>query len=482
MKTRLALFVLFAVALSLAACRQPAPEGADAAAAKPDPLQGSYRFEKNGWIVVHLEGSPDRLGFQHGALLAPEIADLLRVLKPFLLETTKRDWAFYRGAAEQMLWPKIDAEYQSELDGIVAGLKSRGVADVDRWDIVALNALEELPGYYVPWLDKQQGKKPSTKAPGNCSAFVATGSYTADHRIVIGHNTWTNYVTGERWNIIFDLKPERGFRIIMDGLPGVIVSDDDFGINSEGLMVTETTITLFEGWDPAGAPEFYRARKALQYGRSIDDYVRIMRDQNNGGYANDWLLGDNKTGEIARFELGLKQWSLERVSDGYFVGSNFPVGPGLIAAETTFDVKNKANSPNARRARWEQLMAQHKGTIDVEIGKAMESDAYDAFAKRQGPNDRSLCGVVDTSRRGIPEWDWPAFFPSGTVQAKVADGQTASRMEFWAAMGHPCAPDFQAEPFLAAHPEFGWMRGLLRDMKTQPWTLFTSGARRTTAP
>jgi hypothetical protein len=247
-------------------------------------------------------------------------------------------------------------------------------------------------------------------------------------------------------------------------------------------MVTETTITLFEGWDPAGAPEFYRARKALQYGRSIDDYVRIMRDQNNGGYANDWLLGDNKTGEIARFELGLKQWSLERVSDGYFVGSNFPVGPGLIAAETTFDVKNKANSPNARRARWEQLMAQHKGTIDVEIGKAMESDAYDAFAKRQGPNDRSLCGVVDTSRRGIPEWDWPAFFPSGTVQAKVADGQTASRMEFWAAMGHPCAPDFQAEPFLAAHPEFGWMRGLLRDMKTQPWTLFTSGARRTTAP
>jgi hypothetical protein len=464
--------LLLAFGAVAAACRQSSPERA-AAAPQNNPLEGAYRFEQNGWIFVHLEGAPDRLGFQHGSLLAPEIADLLRVLKPFLQQTTKRDWAFYREAAERILWPRIDTEFQSELDGIVAGARSRGVA-LDRWDIVALNALEELPSYYVPWLEKQQGKPPSTKAPGNCSAFVATGSYTADRRIVIGHNAWTNYITGARWNIIFDIRPQRGFRIIMDGLPGVIVSDDDFGINSNGLMVTETTITGFQGFDPAGSPEFYRARKALQYSSSIDDYVRIMRDQNNGGYANDWLVGDNKTGEIARFELGLKEWSLERSSDGYFVGANFPVNPKLIAAETNFDVKNPASSPNARRVRWEQLMAEHKGKIDVEVGKRMESDAYDAFEKRQGPTERSLCGLTDTSPRGIPEWDWGTFFPGGTVQVKVTDGQMASRMELFAAMGHPCAPDFQAEPFLAAHPEYGWMKGLLIDMKTQPWTRFAS--------
>jgi len=27
----------------------------------------------------------------------------------------------------------------------------------------------------------------------------------------------------------------------------------------------------------------------MQYAESIDDYVRIMVDRNNGGYANDWL-------------------------------------------------------------------------------------------------------------------------------------------------------------------------------------------------
>ena len=459
-----------------AACQRPSPE---TAAASADPLQGSYRFEQNGWIFVHLEGSPQRLGFQHGALLAPEIADLLRVLKPFLQQTTKRDWMFYRDAAQHILWPKIDAEFQAELDGIVAGATSKHVA-LDRWDIVALNALEELPSYYLPWLEKQQGKPPSTKAPGNCSAFVATGSYTTDRRIVIGHNSWTNYITGARWNIVFDLKPARGNAILMDGLPGVIHSADDFGINSNGLMITETTITQFNGFDPNGSPEFYRARKALQYGNSIDDYVRIMRDANNGGYANDWLLGDNKTGEIALFELGLKESSVRRTSDGYFVGSNFPVDERLIKAETDFDVNNRASSPNARRARWEALMAQNKGTIDVEIGKQMESDAWDVIEQRQGPDDRSLCGVVDTVERGIPEWDWGKFFPAGTVQAKVTDARMAAKMQMVAAMGHPCAPDFKAEPFLEAHPEYGWMRGLLIDMKTQPWTTFSSGMGRAT--
>src|SRR5438309_5551202 len=343
-----------------------------------DRLKGSYRFEQNGWIYVHLEGSPEQIGYQHGKLLAKEMEDLLRVTKPFLQHETKRDWNFYRKASQDVLWPKIDSEYQRELDGIVKGVNDAGVK-ADRWDIVSLNALEELPYYYLPWLDKQQGRIPTTHAPGNCSAIVATGSYTKDHRIVMGHNTWTDYVKGSRWNIIFDIKPQKGYRILMDGLPGVIVSDDDFGINSAGIMITETTITGFSLFDPAGSPEFFRARKALQYSNSIDDYVRIMLDGNNGGYANDWLVGDNKTGEIALFELGLKEHSVRRTKNGYFIGSNFPVDEKLAKRETNFDFNNRGGSPLARKARWEELVAQHKGVIDADLVKRMESDPYDGF-------------------------------------------------------------------------------------------------------
>ncbi len=381
------------------ASHSAAPDSGAAAAKDPAPadrLQGAYRFERSGWIFVHLEGTPDRVGYQHGTLLAPEIADLLRVTKPFLQHATGKDWAFYRDAAEKIMWPGIDAEYREELDGIVAGLADKG-EKIDRWDIVALNAMEELPYYYVPWLDKKAARKPTVHSPGNCSAFIATGDWTRDRKIVIGHNAWTNYIVGERWNIVFDIAPARGHHLLMDGLPGVITSDDDFGVNDAGIVITETTITQFEGFDPAGTPEFYRARRAMQYAESIDDYVRIMVERNNGGYANDWLVGDTKTGEIAVFELGLKNWTVDKSKNGYFVGSNFPVKPKLTREETTFNVNDKGNSPNARHTRWEQLMARHKGEIDAELGKKFEADSYDVITKREAPSERTLCGVVDGS-------------------------------------------------------------------------------------
>ncbi len=235
------------------------------------------------------------------------------------------------------MWPHIDLEYQQELQGIADGLKAHG-STMDLWDVVALNAMEEIPDYYVPWLNRQQKRAnaPDLKAPGNCSAFVATGSWTKDHKPVIAHSNWTDYATGTRWTVIFDIVPSHGYHMLMDGFPGIIVSDDDFGINSAGLMVTETTITGFTLFDPNGKPEFMRARKALQYANSIDQYVQIMLDGNNGGYANDWLLADNNTGEIARFELGLKMHRVWRTKDGYYVGANFPSDPGVYQGGNRF--------------------------------------------------------------------------------------------------------------------------------------------------
>lgn len=449
----------------------PAPTGAQAA---NDPrLRGAYRFEQGGWIYVHLEGAPAQLGFQHGYLLAREIEDAFKAVRLDSTHRTKRDWNFFRATAHNVLWPHIDAEYQEELRGIIEGVKARGVA-MDLDDLVALNAFEEVPDYYVPWLNKKEkvANAPRLVSPGNCSAFVATGSYTRDARIVMAHNNWTSYWAGQRWRIIFDLVPARGYRILMDGFPGVIASDDDFGVNSSGIMITETTITQFNGFDPNGKPEFVRARKALQYADSIDAYVRIMLDGNNGGYANDWLLGDRKTGEVAQFELGLKNYKLWRTKDGYFVGSNFPSDPKLQKEETDFDPKNAISSPNARRARWEQLMKENKGKIDAAAAERFMADHYDVILKKEQPTERTLCGHADVAPRGIPEWEWGAFHPGGAVQGKVTDSKMAEAMSLRAHLGHPCGEDFLAKPFLSKHGEYAWQAPMLGDMKAGPWTLF----------
>ena len=70
------------------------------------------------------------------------------------------------------------------------------------------------------------------------------------------------------------------------------------------------------------------------------------------------------------------------------------------------------------------------------------------------------------------------FFPGGTVQAKAVDGQMASKMQIWAAMGHPCGFGFVAATFLKEHPEYGWTKDIMRDMPSQPWTIFNSGMKR----
>jgi phospholipase B-like protein len=441
-------------------------------------LTGAYTFEHNGWTYVHLQGTPEQIGYQHGYLLAPQIEDAYQVFKLEDEHGTKRDWAFYRNAAKTILWPHIDPEYQQELAAIAEGVQAKGIK-LDVWDIVALNGTMELSEYYVPWLNKQHtSNKPKVHAPGNCSAFIATGSYTRDGKIVIAHNNWSSYAEGSRWTMMFDIQPANGHRILMDGVPGMITSNDDFGINDAGIVLSETTITQFEGWNSNGKPTFMRSRKSLQYANSIDDVVAIMRDGNNGGYASDWLIGD-RTGEIAYLELGLKNTPLWRTKDGYFVSSNFARDPKLIKEETDgFDYNDLSTSPNARRIRWEQEMASHKGTIDATTAEQFLSDHEDSYLKKQQPDQRSLCGHVDQVREGIPQWGWGAYYPGGAVEGKVTTTDMVAKMSMIAHAGHPCGEDFLAKPFLAAHPEYAWQAPVLRDMKSGAWTTFSSGEKK----
>ncbi len=244
---------------------------------------------------------------------------------------------------------------------------------------------------------------------------------------------------------------------------------DDYGINGAQLAVTETTITGYASYDPSGAPEFVRARKALQYSSSIDDYVRIFLERNNGGYANDWLLADYKTDEIARFEVGLKLHKLWRTRDGYFAGANFPSDPEFIKAETDFNPNDASSSPNARHKRWDQLLEQNKGKISLDTAQTMLADHWDSFAQKEDADERSLCGHVHKSPRGVPEWEWGPYTPGGAVSSKAADAETIKRFAFEARSGLPCGQDFLAAPFLKTHPEFRWQRPVLTDMKGNPW-------------
>lgn len=453
-----------------------------AAHAASDPqMKGAFRNpQANGWIYVHLEGSPSEIGFQHGYLLAKDIEDAKRAIELSTVNEVKHKWGELRKVSRTMLWPHVPEEYQQELQGIAAGLKAQG-SKIDIEDLVAMNAFMEFP-YYYDDSSKQMTKGVGSSVGEHCSAFVATGSYTKDGRIVIGHNNWSDYLSGSRWKVVYDIVPAAGHHLIMDGVPGLIHSGDDFGMNDAGLVITETTISSFHGFDPNGVPEFARARKAMQYAESIDDFARLMKDGNNGGYANTWLIGDTKANEIGRLELGLKHVTLERSKDGYFVGSNFPINPALIAEETDYPATDPEAPNEVRHKRWDQLMQENKGQIDVAAGQRFETDHYDALTKEIDPNERTICGHVDRSSRGLKGWQ-NAYGPAGSVEAKVADASMVEHLSFTAGAGHPCGVEFNAAEFLKKHKEYSWQRSSLEDLKANPWTLVASGKGvETTAP
>jgi hypothetical protein len=461
----------FLVTLALALSAAPANPARDAQSDAR--LKKAFRKpQQNGWIYIHLEGSPTEMGFQHGYLLASEIEDAKRTVALGLTHDSKKDWAFFRKTAENVLWPHIEPQYQEELRGIIEGLSAKNVK-LDLWDLVALNAWLELSPYYTNWYDKHHDATASARpVPEHCSAFAATGSYTKDGKPVIAHNNWTEYKEGSRWNIVFDIVPSAGHHIIMDGMPGLIHSGDDFGVNDSGIAITETTIGFFNGFDPDAIPEFVRARKAMQYAVSIDEFAAIMKEGNNGGYANTWLVADNKNNEIGKLELGLKNVTLEKTKDGYFVGSNFPENPKLIAEETPdYPISDMGISANARHVRWNALMAEYKGKIDLDAAHRFLSDHYDTYDKKQEPDERTLCGHIDLSPRGSKPWQ-PKYGPCGTVQNKAADSKLIAAMSFTAAMGHACGLNFKAADHLKKHPEFRWEQSVLRDLNAGGWTTF----------
>ncbi|MFY9727321.1 MAG: peptidase C45, partial [Bryobacteraceae bacterium] len=79
---------------------------------KTDPrlTKASRAAERNGWIQVHLEGSPAEIGFQHGYLLAPEIEDTVKVVSTEFAHDEKREWGFYRDTARDIFWPRVEEE------------------------------------------------------------------------------------------------------------------------------------------------------------------------------------------------------------------------------------------------------------------------------------------------------------------------------------------------------------------------------------
>jgi hypothetical protein len=428
-------------------------------------LSKAYRYDKNGWIFLHIEGAPFERGFQRGYLTANEIEDFNKTLAYVQEFETSEKLDFFVKAATRLFKDKVSKEYVEEMQGMAAGMRAAG-KEMTYDKMLLMNGFIDIAWYWYP----QEKDKIRSDGPG-CSAFIATGDATTDGSIVMAHNSWSSYADLRFCNVIVDIVPEKGNRILMQTWGPCIYSVTDFFITSAGLVGTETTIGGFKGFNTKGTPVFERARKAMQYAGDINEWAKILIDKNSGAYANSWLIGDINTGEIARLELGLKYHNLEKKTNGYFTGSNVAEDLKILRKETNATYDDVRSPSVARRVRWEQLMKENYGKITVETAKKLLADHYDIYLKKENPSSRTICGHFELDDGSVPASGGP-YWPSGAIDGKVVDSEMAKSWQLWAKWGSSCDRIFDANAFLTEHPQFNRLKGYLPDLPAQSWTIF----------
>lgn len=389
----------------------------------------AYRYPSAGWIYLHIEGAPYERGYQHGHLMAREIPEYLDRCAAVL--GSKEQWGQYRTTANALFLRGFDREIMEEMRGIAEGASDAGAKwlnrRIDLMDIVMANVTVELSALSsavsatatgLEGLSFDQpayagGKRDSVL--DHCSAFAATGPATRDGKMVIGHVTWWPLALAEQTNVMLDIKPAAGHRMLIQSYPGGIESGTDWYQNDAGMVLTETTIRQTP-FNPQGTPVAFRARMAIQYGGNIDEVVKHLSTRNNGLYTNEWLIGDAKNNEVAMYELGTNKTKLWRSSKNQWFGGT----PGFywgnnnakdldIRLENYPDPKGRPDFipyvPAIRDLAWRDLYQTHKGQID-------EQFAFLAF--RTAP-------LVSAS----------------TMDAKVVTSDMANRMMVWAEFGRP---------------------------------------------
>jgi hypothetical protein len=436
MRIALTGFLLFVSRPIVGRAASPSPDPSPSGSRyRPDPAsverQGpGYRYPQAGWIVLHIEGEPYERGYQHGRLMAPEIGRFIAELARYRSNRAPADaWRDLQLLANALFLRRFDAEFLEEMKGIADGAAAAGSRfdgrPVDFLDVVTINAdvetsfLEDALEATATGLEGRRFREPAEQGEkrskeSHCSAFAATGPATADGQVVIGHITMWNLFHAYHYNVWLDVKPARGHRVLMQTYPGGIMSGLDYYLNDRGVVVCETTLAQTK-FDDGGIPLVDRIRRALQYGDSIDDAVRILRQGNNGLYTNEWLLADTKTNEIAMFELGTHQSRLWRSSRNEWFGGTAGFYWGCNNAKdlkvrletvpgTTGRPYNVVFHPSDRDRTWLQLFDGSNQAIDARFG-------FHAFTTPPLAASHSLDAKFTTTAMARELTTWAKFGP-----------------------------------------------------------------------
>lgn len=418
-------------------------------------IHGKILEEKEGWVNIHIYGEPYQRGYAHGYLLYKQMKRSHKVLKFLVKQDFKVSLSEYISTCKKLLFHIIKNNYHeiyTELSGISDGCRAKGIGiSVDF--LIASNAFLSMYQYY-------QGKTGE-----RCSAFIAVGDATEDGKIVMAHNTHSDFASAQLLNISMKVTPNKGHEFTMQTSPGFVASSSDWFICNSGIIGCETTISSTNYKLKFGSPYFCRLRTAMQYCNNFDEYEEVLLKNNAGDYPCSWQFGNINTNEIMLLEIGLKTHSKKILKNGLFYGMNSVIDQRMRTLETSdTSFRDDEESSGSRNLRLDYLLNEvYYGKLNIENAKLILSDHYDSREHTINREGRCICIHYEND-------DLYGYTPAGCTDGKVVNSNLAKTQNYIGRFGSSCGRKFDVSKFVKKHPEHQKWESILEDFQTYKWT------------
>ena len=252
-------------------------------------------YQVNGTWVVELAGQPAELGYQHGRLLKHQLklpfsGHPLGLVAPWLGHPYER-WRLDAPSYEKF----IPEHLLEELRGIARG------ADVDYEDVLVEHTfLEPL-------------SEPA------CSFYAVYGGATADGRLIVGYNLEHHgLIFGERFTMLFDVRPEEGHRFVSIAWPGFAGSVA--AVNDRGLIAVLNNAGT-RHFSREGMPYAFLVREIVQSAGSVDEAMEYLKKAKRT-VGNIVLLAQSDPPRAVAAEFDAENIAFREAEDGVLIATN----------------------------------------------------------------------------------------------------------------------------------------------------------------
>lgn len=400
---------------------------------------------RDEWITLHLAGTPYEMGYQHGAMLGPQIRWLLaQVVYPSLLDAGIDGREYPRIA--RTFFTVAPADIRTELQGVAdgAGVTLTDAAILNLWaDLLlhvsdeALAAPVEQPfGLHIDRTLRSNTRIPreqdvrlqrglpvqaplawslgerSVSQPAGGMMLAVWGEGTVDNRLLLAGQLGS--LPREPYPLLVERRPTRGLPVTGVTLPGWI--GVAAGMNAEGMGAIAARSPSVDQ-DYAGVPPFILVRLGLERAETADQLLTeiVSRERTGGAQV---LIGDGNSGQAIGVELSARQFRMQESENPWLLLSALPRDTDIQALAKPAASDEWLTYHEAiltRTAPWLRLNAGFIGRESVET-------LLTELGARNAATWSAVIGEPDSRRLWIsqPAGDMPAP-ASGYVSFTVED-------------------------------------------------------------